>query len=59
MPDYSKEDMQRLSELIPEAEKDGKKRLWITPDGIKDAGGQWKDGKQVPLQETDLDKMQR
>lgn len=32
-------------------------RTWLTPEGSKNVGGAFKDGKQVPMQETDLDRL--
>lgn len=42
------------------ATPDSRNRTWLMPDGSsKKSGGQFKNGEQVPLQETDLDRMRQ
>lgn len=39
---------------------DSRNRTWLMPDGsTQRVGGQFKDGEQVPMQETDLDRIRR
>lgn len=61
--ELTKEETERRENLIPTIGIPAAKssnRVWFLPDGSKvPAGGQFKDGEQVPLQETDLDRMRR